>query len=78
MEASIGALTGQELSGNLLTATILSFLGLNAVHDQVQAKSGNVVAYQQPSYGKFSTHLTTQLLVRYPPKSHFRWFGGGC
>ena len=58
-EAAIGALTGQELSGNLLTATILSYLGLNAVQDQIQAKSGNVVTYQQPSYGKFSTRLST-------------------
>ena len=58
-EAAIGVLTGQELSGNLLTATILSYLGLNAVQDQIQAKNGNVVTYQQPSYGKFSTRLTT-------------------
>ncbi|WP_053979585.1 hypothetical protein [Marinagarivorans algicola] len=30
-EAAIGALTGQDVFGNLLTATILSYLGLNAV-----------------------------------------------
>ena len=47
-EAAIGVLTGQELSGNLLTATILSYLGLNAVQDQIQAKNGNVVTYPQP------------------------------
>ena len=58
-EAAIGALTGQELSGNLLAATILSYLGLNAAQDLVQATSSNVIAYQQPSYGKFSTRLTT-------------------
>ena len=32
---------------------------MNAVQDQIQAKSGNVVTYQQPSYGKFSTRLST-------------------
>lgn len=57
--AEIGALTGQMIAGNLLTATISSYLGYNAVQDAIQAKGSNVVQYHQPSYGKFSTRLTT-------------------
>ena len=58
-ETARNALTRQDLSGNLLNATIKSYIGLNSVQDQIQASSGNVVAFQQPSYGKFSTRLST-------------------
>lgn len=67
----IGALSGQDLVGDLLGATILSYLALNAVQDQIQAKSANIVTYQQPSYGKFSTNLQTSYFFGIPRNVSF-------
>lgn len=57
--AAISDINGEELSGSLLSATITTYLRLNALQDNLQARKGDVVTYQQPSYGKFSTRLTT-------------------
>lgn len=45
--------------GDLLYATIFSYLTLNDVQDQTQSKVAGVVNYRMPSYGIFSTNLQT-------------------
>jgi transglutaminase-like putative cysteine protease len=58
-EAQIDALTKHEVVGDLLYATIFSYLALNSVQDQIQSKAAGVVSYRLPSYGLFSTSLQT-------------------
>src|SRR5690554_2294848 len=45
----------QQLVGDLLYATILSYFALNNVQDAISAKQANMVSYKAPSYGIFKT-----------------------
>ncbi len=48
----------QQLVGDLLYATILSYFALNNVQDAISAKQANMVTYKAPSYGIFKTNIT--------------------
>ncbi|WP_019605293.1 transglutaminase-like domain-containing protein [Teredinibacter turnerae] len=58
-ETQIATLTKNELVGDLLYATIYSYMALNDVQDQIQSKAADIVTYRLPSYGIFSTSLET-------------------
>src|SRR5690554_2382912 len=48
----------QQLVGDLLYATILSYFALNNVQDSISARQANMVTYKAPSYGIFKTNIT--------------------
>jgi hypothetical protein len=58
-EAQLADLTKQDLVGNMLEATIFSYFAMNNLQDDIAAQQANIVNYRQPSYGKFSTSLST-------------------
>jgi len=47
----------QQLVGDLLYATILSYFALNNVQDDIAARQANMVSYKAPSYGLFKTNV---------------------
>ena len=51
-------LTKQQLVGDLLYSTILSYFALNNVQDRIAERQANSVGYRSPSYGLFKTSLT--------------------
>ena len=53
-------LTKQQLVGDLLYSTILSYFALNNVQDQIAQTQANSVGYRAPSYGLFKTSLTPE------------------
>ena len=55
--AALEGLTKHAIVGDLLQATVQSYLALNDVQDQLMAQAGSAVMQRMPSYGKFSTHL---------------------
>ncbi|UTW47587.1 transglutaminase family protein [Bacterioplanoides sp. SCSIO 12839] len=55
----IDSLTKQELVGDLLQATIFSYFALNNLQDDIAAQQSGMISYRMPSYGKFSTALST-------------------
>ncbi len=57
--------------GDLLYATIYSYLALNDVHDQVQSRAAGVIDYRLPSYGIFSTRLQTNYWFGLPRNVSF-------
>ncbi len=64
-QAKLGAedytdLTKQQLVGDLLYSTILSYFALNGVQDSVSERQANSVGYRAPSYGLFKTTLVPQ------------------
>ena len=54
-EGQLATLTKNELVGDLFYATIYSYLALNDVQDQIQAKAAGVVNYRLPSFGLFGS-----------------------
>ncbi|MFT6422477.1 MAG: hypothetical protein ACJA2K_001202 [Thalassolituus sp.] len=54
------ALTKQGLVGDILYATIFSYMALNNLRDSIQSKSAGMISYRAPSYGQFKTNLTPQ------------------
>jgi len=52
------ALTKQGLVGDTLYATILSYMALNNLQDDIQARSAGMITYRAPSYGLFKTDVT--------------------
>lgn len=52
------ALTKQGLVGDTLYATILSYMALNNLQDNIQSKSAGMISYRGPSYGLFKTDVT--------------------
>ena len=67
----IASLTKNEVVGDLLYATIYSYLLLNDVQDQVQARAAGIVNYRLPSYGLFSTTLQTSYFFGVPRNVNF-------
>ena len=53
-------LTKQQVVGDLLYSTILSYFALSDVQDQIAQKQANSIGYRAPSYGLFKTSLTPQ------------------
>jgi ABC-type Zn uptake system ZnuABC Zn-binding protein ZnuA len=58
-EAQLQTLTKQDLVGDTLEATIFSYFAMNNLQDDIAAQQADIISYRQPSYGKFSTSLTT-------------------
>ena len=56
--AELATLTKRELVGDLLYSTIFSYLTLNGIQDQLQAKSSQVIVNRMPSFGIFGTKIT--------------------
>ncbi|MFC3681165.1 transglutaminase domain-containing protein [Bacterioplanoides pacificum] len=52
--------TKQDLVGDLLYSTILSYFALNNLQDTLQSKSANIIGYRAPSYGLFKTNIVPQ------------------
>jgi len=53
-------LTKQQLVGDMLYSTILSYFALNDMQDQIGERQTNSVGYRAPSYGLFKTSLQPQ------------------
>lgn len=67
----IATLDQQQVFGNLMTETVLSYLSLNAVQDEVQGKLSDVLVYHRPSFGKFSTRLEPSYFFGIPRNVRF-------
>ena len=50
----------QQLVGDLLYSTILSYFVLNNIQDDLGARAANMVSYKAPSYGLFKTNVVPQ------------------
>ena len=50
-------LTKQQVVGDLLYSTILSYFALNDIQDRISERQMNSVGYRAPSYGLFKTSL---------------------
>ncbi len=50
----------QQLVGDLLYSTILSYFALNNFQDELTARAANMVSFKAPSYGLFKTNLKPQ------------------
>ncbi len=57
--AQIEILTKNEIVGDLLYSAIYSYLIVNNIQDQLQAKASDIINYRLPSYGLFSIGLQT-------------------
>ena len=51
-------LTKQQVVGDLLYSTILSYFALNDMQDKISEKQAHSVGYRAPSYGLFKTSLS--------------------
>ena len=58
-ENQLADLSKQNLVGDMLEATIFSYFAMNNLQDDIAAQQADIVNYRLPSYGKFSTSLTT-------------------
>lgn len=58
-ETQLADLTKQQLVGDMLESTIFSYFTMNNLQDDIAAQQAGIVNYRLPSYGKFSTSLTT-------------------
>ena len=67
----IDALGKNEAIGDLLYSAIYSYLIINDIEDQKQAKSSEIVNYRLPSYGLFSTSLQTSYFFGVPRNVSF-------
>ncbi|WP_246624632.1 transglutaminase-like domain-containing protein [Oceanobacter mangrovi] len=50
----------QQLVGDLLYSTILSYFALNNLQDELTARAASMVSFKAPSYGMFKTNLKPQ------------------
>ena len=50
----------------MLEATIFSYFAMNNLQDDVAAQQAGIVNYRAPSYGKFSTSLSTSYFFGQP------------
>lgn len=62
----LATLTKHDLVGDLLYGTVFNYFALNDLQDQIAAKSANMLSYRLPSYGTFSSSLTTQYCKPHP------------
>ncbi len=67
----IDGLSKHEVVGDLLYATIYSYLALNDVQDQIQSRAADIISYRLPSYGIFSTRLQTSYWFGLPRNVSF-------
>jgi len=67
----LASLTKHEVVGDMMYATIFSYLALNGIQDQITAQSSNIVQYRAPSYGIFGTGLNTQYWFGLPRNVSF-------
>jgi transglutaminase-like putative cysteine protease len=65
-DAQLVDITKHSLVGDLLEATIFSYFALNNIQDEVAAQQADIVNYRAPSYGKFSTSLSTSYFYGTP------------
>jgi hypothetical protein len=70
-QVQLAGLTKSEVVGDLLYATIYSYLSLNDVQDAIQARAADVINYRMPSYGIFSTSLQTSYFFGLPRGVNF-------
>ena len=56
----LATLTKQQVVGDLLYATVMSYFALNDVQDRISAQAANILSYRGPSYGHFKTSLSLQ------------------
>lgn len=52
-DAQLADLTKQDLVGDMLEATIFSYIAMNNIQDDIAAQQAGIVNYRAPSYGKF-------------------------
>ena len=57
--SQLSTLTKQRLVGDALQATIVNYFALNNLQDYLAAQQSNIINYRMPSYGKFSSLLST-------------------
>ncbi|MCF6258154.1 MAG: transglutaminase-like domain-containing protein [Gammaproteobacteria bacterium] len=74
-EVQFATLTKHEVVGDLLYGTIFSYLALNDVQDKLAALSSGIVQYRLPSFGIFSTRLSTQYWFGLPRNVSFSGLG---
>ncbi len=65
-EAKLDDLTKQALVGGMLESTIFSYFAMNNIQDEIASQQSGIVNYRAPSYGKFSTRLTTSYFFGTP------------
>ncbi|MEY8252212.1 MAG: hypothetical protein RPR91_07490, partial [Colwellia sp.] len=65
-ENQLASLTKQALVGDMLESTIFSYFAMNNIQDDIAAQQAGIVNYRAPSYGKFSTSLTTSYFFGTP------------
>ncbi|EDM46102.1 YD repeat protein [Marinobacter algicola DG893] len=69
--AQLAALSKQDVTGDLLHGTIMSYFAINDLQEEIQANSSNMVTYRLPSYGIFSTTLQPQYWFGVPRNTNF-------
>jgi len=65
-DSQLADITKHQLVGDLLETTIFSYFALNNIQDDVAAQQVGIVNYRAPSYGKFSTSLSTSYFYGTP------------
>ena len=58
-EEAISALTTHDVFGDFLSSAIYAYFVINNAQDFYDSQKSNIVSYRAPSYGKFSTSLST-------------------
>ncbi|MES2673296.1 MAG: transglutaminase-like domain-containing protein [Pseudomonadota bacterium] len=58
--AQLATLSKHNLVGDLLYGTVFNYFALNDLQDKIAAQASGIISYRLPSYGTFSTSLTTQ------------------
>ena len=56
----LATLTKHNVVGDMLYGTVFNYFALNDLQDNISATSANILSYRLPSYGIFSSRLTTQ------------------
>ncbi|TKV69706.1 sugar-binding protein [Marinobacter panjinensis] len=69
--SQLATLSKQDLIGDLLHGTIMSYFAINDLQEDIQAQSSNMVTYRLPSYGIFSTTLQPQYWFGVPRDTNF-------
>ena len=70
-DIQLATLSKHELVGDLLYGTVFNYFALNDLQDRIAAQSANIISYRLPSYGTFSTNLTTQYWFGLPRNVEF-------
>ncbi len=70
-DIQLATLTKPDVVGDLIYGTIFSYFALNNIQDEIAQQAVDIVSYRAPSYGIFSTSLTTQYWFGVPRKVAF-------